>query len=910
MKLQTRLAIILSAFTIGISGILILIVYHNMKANGLQNLRDKLFYSASIMSQSINGNIHEKIRKPADEKSKNYLLIKKQLGSYLNQYKYFRYAYTMKKDSMGKIRFVVDAETNLKLIAHVGDEYFDASPYLKKNFDSIDSVHVEKKVYTDRWGTWLTGYAPIFNKSKNIVAILGLDISLEKIEKQQKHFLVQASLYFLLAMSLSVIVGYFLGKKIAGPVVELKNVAIHIAGGELDTEIPIKGYLETCELADSLSNMTSMLRGLISTLEDEISRKEQTEKILRESEERFRALSENSYDTIMRFDRQGRHLYVNAIVEKQTGIKPDDFIGKTHKELGFPPELIEIWEPAISRVFATGKSERLEFKLPPNLWIDWLLVPELDENKQVIAVLTSARDITERKKAEEELKRTKNYLDTLINSLQTMIISTGRDGDIIQWNRETEKYSKIGISGIVGKKVWEIFPFLGPYKDMLLSSISSKKTYREFLHDENNTCYDFSFYPMEFENYTETVIHIDDVTDMVKKDAQLIQAQKMESIGNLSGGLAHDFNNALVGIVGTISLIKNSLKKGNLTDDKLNDYIETIENASTRAADMIARLMAVTRKKDIEHKPVDLNKALKDVIEVCSNSFDKSIILHSNYVENEKPVIFADESEIGQVILNLMINAMHAMTIMREEGEKGGIITSSIEKVQLDRQAANFLHGARHGFFWKISIQDTGIGIPQDLLSRIYDPFFSTKKENKGSGLGLAMVYNIVRRSNGFIDVNSSPGQGTTFNLFFPAVNENEKEWASTYNDENIQTGEGLLLMVDDEEVVRQTGTMLLKECGYDIITASGGKEAIAIYTARGQEIDAVILDMSMPEMNGREAFLNLKKINPDIKVILTSGLWDDEKIQETLDLGVTCFIKKPFSIIDFSRKLKQVLET
>ncbi len=404
--------------------------------------------------------------------------------------------------------------------------------------------------------------------------------------------------------------------------------------------------------------------------------------------------------------------------------------------------------------------------------------------------------------------------------------------------------------------------------------------------------------------------HVSRILSDVEKnilESQLIQSQKMETIGTLVGGLAHDFNNLLGGIVGSLSLLK--YKYMNIDSGELLKYLNMMENASGRATDLVKQLLAVASKQDLVMVPVDLNNSIRNIVKISRNTFDKSVEIVQHY--NESPAVTnADPIQIEQVLLNLCINACHAMTVMRPEHDnQGGTLTIDIKLFNTDEIFMKLHPDAAHSSYWLVSIEDTGIGMNKKTLERIFEPFFTTKKNTpvKGSGLGLTMVYNIIRDHAGFIDVKSEPNTGTVFYLYLPEL---KKEYAEiTSEPENkIFHGEGLILVIDDEEVMRITMKKMLQAAGYSVILAENGEEGINIFKEKYLQISEVILDMAMPRKSGRDVFYELQKINPSVKVLLATGYRHDERSEEILNAGVKGFIQKPFTVYELSEAVFKVL--
>ena len=908
-SLRLQFSLILFMITVIISSIIMAVHQITVRDMLIEDIKIRLLDIAGIAARQIDTSQHEKIKDTEDEKKKGYLSIKKKLQQIRDCSTDIRFIYTMIMDHNGAIRIIVDAETDPLDIAHPGTVYNDATSFLRKNFKEINNPTAENKIYTDRWGTWLSGYAPFYTPEGKHAGLVGVDIGAEIIAQKESDLMTDLLILFLILLPLSLITGSFFGTRMTNPIKKIIAGSEIISGGNLDYIIKINNKTEIGVLAESFNQMTKRLRALITKLSNEIQDRVEAERLLIESEEKFRALTENSYDTIMRFDRDFRHLYVNKIVEKQTGISASKFIGKTHKELGFPENLIRLWEPAIKKVFDTGERNRIEFCLPQGAWMDWLLVPEKNEFGEVKAVITSARDITEIKKNQNDINKTRNYLKNIIDSLSFMLVSVDSHGSIMEWNRAAETF----YGRIITEKstVWEYFPFLNKYKKYIIEE--NKQDFpRAFIEKATETglIFEIKFHKLNYDSNTGTVIFIDNITEQEKRDSLLRQAQKMESIGNLSGGLAHDFNNVLGGVSGTASILRNELEKKSPDYSKIKKYIITIQKASMRASELVSQLLSLSRKKDYSFQNLDLATIIKEVIQICTNTFDKSVEFHILFPEDiDTSPVKGDPSGLQQVFLNLFINSMHALTIMRDENEQyGGIIKVTLEKYIPNSQFRMMLPEATFNLYWKVEVQDTGVGMSQEVLSQIFDPFFSTKNQGQGTGLGLAMVYNIIEQHKGFIDVYSTPGLGSTFIIYLPPDIEDIKIQLSDEVKKRIYKGNGLIMIVDDEELMRETAGFLLEECGYDVIFAENGEKAISQYLERDKEISAVLLDLSMPKLSGLQTFEELKKINNNVKALLSSGLATDERIGMALEAGVKDFLKKPFDLEELSEKIYNIL--
>ena len=391
------------------------------------------------------------------------------------------------------------------------------------------------------------------------------------------------------------------------------------------------------------------------------------------------------------------------------------------------------------------------------------------------------------------------------------------------------------------------------------------------------------------------VVKFEDLTEKKILEDALQQAQKMESIGTLAGGIAHDFNNILGGVLGYTSFIKTKMNK----TDPLYRYINIIESSAKRAADLTQQLLAFARGGKYHVQVLDLNALVKEAVELIESTISKNVKLKLDLAKT-KLVVEVDGGQIIQTIVNMCINARDAMP-------EGGVLTINTTNITLDEQFTYKHPGSKVGRYVLLRVSDTGMGMTEETKQRIFEPFFTTKRDKKGTGLGLAMVYGIIKNHNGYIDVESEAGLGTTFSIYLPISTKELAEIKNTdeYNKEGLET----ILVAEDEDIMRDLLVEMLDSGGYQVITAENGREALDIYQNRAREIDLVILDMMMPELDGPTAFRQLKKINPEVKVLLSSGYNEDEQSQDILNEGVLGFLQKPYGISDLLDKVRTVMD-
>ena len=668
----------------------------------------------------------------------------------------------------------------------------------------------------------------------------------------------------------------------------------------------------------SIRARTKQLEEINEKLNWEVTERKQAEEKLQKSERRIRTFLETASEGFLELDNQEIILDVNPEMCAILGGAREDLLGRDFLDFIAPMDLTKFLQDIEARKNGNRSTYNLAFIRPDKTTAHCLVktVPLFDENQDVKGLFAMVTNITEIVEAEQELQQTKRYLDNVFNSLSSMLISVDQEGVITQWNTAAEKYIGVPADWAVSKKVWDVIPFLRFYQDQLEQVFRSRKTfelYREpMIIGKGEPKYlDISVYPLAYQGLAGSVIRMDDVTELEKKDRQLIQAQKMETVGSLAGGLAHDFNNVLGGIVGTVSLLKYLLEKDKTVSiEKMMSSVETIEKGACRAGNLVNQLLTLSRKKEPLFVSVDLNEAVNDVMQICENTFDKSIKLEISY-HDKKAMVWADTTQIQQVVLNLCINASHAMTLMRKmDDPQGGTLSVSILDFYADQYFCASQPEAIEGNYWVLKIKDTGVGIEPKFISRIFDPFYTTKTKTQGTGLGLAMVYNIVKQHRGFIDVESHPGIGTTFSIYFPQLEEQKFHDTKPLELEALTPGTGLILIVDDEESLRLTLKEILETCGYNVLLAEDGRQGLKIFKQRCNEIKLILLDLAMPNMSGKDSYIEMKKIFPSVKVLVISGFKHDQRVREIRELGVNGYLAKPFTMAELSRKIAEVIQS
>ncbi len=387
-----------------------------------------------------------------------------------------------------------------------------------------------------------------------------------------------------------------------------------------------------------------------------------------------------------------------------------------------------------------------------------------------------------------------------------------------------------------------------------------------------------------------------DVTRRKALEEQLRQVQKLEAIGRLAGGVAHDFNNLLTAVVGNAALLMQSLPR----EAAEHELAAAIEQAAWRAAELTRQLLSFSRQTFLWLRPVNLNDAVDEVVALIKRTIDPRITLDLVSAPALGSVQ-ADPGQINQVLMNLCLNACDAMP-------EGGRLRVETGNVAVDAEHTRGVVEARAGAFVRLRVADTGTGIAPENLPRIFDPFFTTKPQGKGTGLGLAMVFGIVKQHEGWVECRSEPGRGATFDVYLPALSAPAAVAPPVAPSAALATGRGeVVLLADDNEMLRALGATILRRHGYRPLLAQDGQEAVEVFEREGGKIDLVVLDLTMPRLSGREALHRLRKINPKVRVLFASG-YDMEQVGDADQIHIQGFIAKPYRERDLIDAVQQAL--
>lgn len=539
-----------------------------------------------------------------------------------------------------------------------------------------------------------------------------------------------------------------------------------------------------------------------------------------------------------------------------------------------------------------GSTRVVECRITPSEW----------QGKSAQLVLL--RDITERKEAEKILRESERRLRALIENAMDIIALFDEDGNILYISPSAGRILGYEIEELTGSS---IFGFLHPeewksvketFKEITSAAKISRPIRFRVRHKDGLWRHLEGIFNnlLKEPNINAILMNARDITEYEKLQQQLIQAQKMEAIGSLTGGIAHDFNNMLQVILGYTEL---TIKKLDPSNPLINNLLQ-IKKTTKKAAELVKKLLAFSRKQILEKKVLNLNELITEHIKMLERVIPENIELFIS-TNAEDPIVFADPSGIEQVVMNLVVNARDAMP-------KGGKLFIETANECLEEPKGEDL---KPGEYVTISVEDTGVGMDEKTLSRIFEPFFTTKEKGRGTGLGLSVVWGIVKQHDGHIEVWSAPGKGTKFKIYLPVykVEEGKTEEAKGEVDIDKFRGNETILIAEDQEEIIALLKETLENLGYKVILAKDGLEAIELFEKNKNAVNLLILDVVMPKIDGYEVYESILSHNPKIPVIFMSG-YSEENVEEKIkDKSFVSMIAKPFTPGLILQKIREMLD-
>ncbi len=587
---------------------------------------------------------------------------------------------------------------------------------------------------------------------------------------------------------------------------------------------------------------------------------------------------ESVTDAFCLLDAAGRFTFVNEEAERLLGRSREELLGSVVWE-SFPAIAGTRLEDEYRRSVLQGTTAGFHYHhAPVDRWFDVRAYP----SSEGLAIYF--RDITAERESEDRLREQAALLDRA----QDAILVRDLEHRIVFWNRSAERIYGWTRDEALGRSIRDLL-YESPetFDEATELVLRTGEWHGELAHRRKDgtalTVEGRWSLVRDDEGRPHRILAINtDVTERKALLQQFLRAQRMESVGTLAGGIAHDLNNVLAPILLSIGLLRDEL-----ADPHLQETLATIESSARRGGEMVQQILGFARGFERSDLPVHLPQLLRDLGRIVRDTFPRNITFEAQVPEEIWPLT-GDPTQIHQVFMNLIVNARDALP-------QGGRILVTAENVELDANYAAMIPDASPGSHVRISVQDSGIGIPRENLDRIFDPFFTTKEVGKGTGLGLSTVAAIVRSHGGVVNVYSEPGNGTTFRLYFPA-RTGEAPVQSPAPDEPIRGNGELVLVVDDDGPVRDITRQTLEAFGYRVLTATDGADAVAIYARKGEEIELVLTDMVMPIMDGPTTIRALKRMDPGVRIVAASGLGTNRGIARAADSGVRHFLPKPYT--------------
>ncbi|QIR41612.1 PAS domain S-box protein [Tolypothrix sp. PCC 7910] len=617
-----------------------------------------------------------------------------------------------------------------------------------------------------------------------------------------------------------------------------------------------------------------------------IKRLQHTELNLRQSENRLRAIIDAEPECLKLIARDGKLLEINAsglaMLELETA---ETLIGQPVAAT-ISPEYREAFESLHERV-CQGQKGTLEYEIVGSRgtrrWLETHAVPLRKEADGTFLHLAVTRDITKRQQAEQKIREQAALLDVATDA----IVVRNIHNQILFWNQGAERIYGWKAEEALGKNVVDLL-----YKDSspqlqgafltVLRTGEWRGELQQITKDGKEIIVESRWTLMrDTQNQPKSILSVStEITQKKQLEAQLLRSQRLESIGTLAGGIAHDLNNVLAPVLMSVELLRMKLP-----DQQSQRILQTLESNVKRGANLLKQVLSFARGIEGKKTIVQVRLLIQEIEQIIQQTFPKSITCQVDLPANLW-YMSGNTTELHQVLMNLVVNARDAMP-------DGGILKIGAENVVINEKSTQINIDAQVGAYIAISVSDTGTGIPPEIQERIFEPFFTTKEVGKGTGLGLSTAIGIIKNHDGFVDVNSEVNQGTEFKVYLPALSDRTQPLHTP--EISAPTGNGeLILLVDDEVAILEITKSSLEKHNYQVLTASNGIEAVAIYAQHQQQISVVLLDMMMPLMDGAIAIRKLQTINPHVKIIALSGLLSHQNIKEVTDMGASAFLSKP----------------
>ncbi len=639
----------------------------------------------------------------------------------------------------------------------------------------------------------------------------------------------------------------------------------------------------------------------------DVSDRAQAEDNLKQSEQKFHAIFDSTFQFMGLLTTEGIVVEANRTALDVVAAELIDVVGQPFWQTpwwaGSPSQQARV-RRAISQA-ARGEFVRFEAQHTladgSKAYIDFSLKPVFDSEGKVVMLIPEGRDISDRLQAEAKIREQAALLDITTDA----IFVRDLDHRILFWNKGAERLYGWESEAVLGKNAIQLLYKPGetlPQFAAMEKTLFQEGQWQGELYNvtaSNTTVIVESRWTLVCDSAgnPKSILTVStNITEKKQLEAQLMRVQRLESLGTLASGIAHDFNNILTPILAAVQLLPLKIRG---LDDQTRGLLRLIEDSTKRGAGLVKQILAFARGAESKRVPLQAKHILAEVIQVVRQTFPKNIKLCSDSASAKLWTIAADANQLHQVLLNLCVNARDAMP-------NGGTLSLALENQVVDSAYARMNMEACVGSYVMMTVADTGTGIMPELMERIFDPFFTTKEPGKGTGLGLSTVLGIVKNHGGFINVYSEVGKGTQFRVYLPAIAETVSSQVTEL--ELLSGCQELILIVDDEPLIQQVIQTTLEAYNYRTILASDGFEAVSVYVEHAHQISAVLMDVMMPSMDGLTAIARLQELNPQVRVIATSGLASNSQLAQEVGTCVKAFLPKPYTAKELLDNLQKVL--
>lgn len=671
-------------------------------------------------------------------------------------------------------------------------------------------------------------------------------------------------------------------------------------------------------------NSIELLEGIASHIGAALMRK-QAEEDLQAERKRLADIIEFLPDATFAIDTKGHVILWNNAMESMTGVSAAQILGKGDHAYSIPfygeprPQLIDSLfkeDQDISTLYPfiiyegdTLVTEVFCKALNGNKggWVFAKASPLRDHTGTIIGAIESIRDITDNKNTEEKLRKSVSRFEALFNATSDAVFLINPDGMILDMNENAARRRNLDRSTMLGQNLFDFLPAeAAVVRRTAVDIMVSEKNLVQYDEARYENHYRIRLFPImddqgkvvQIASFSRNITESKQFDEENKRlQAQLLQAQKMETIGTMAGGIAHDFNNILGGIIGYTEIARNACPP----DSPVLQSLDKVLEAGNRAAALVKQILSFSRQTGIKRVPLKIGFIVREALKFLRPTLPSTIAI-KQHIDTDADTILGDPTQIHQILINLCANAFHAME------HTGGTLEITLKECSLSRQDLSLQPDVQPGSFVALSISDSGQGIETAILDKIFEPYFTTKGVGKGTGMGLSIVHGIVKSYGGFITCESELGKGTAFHVFLPA-SEQKQGVAANSGTQPIVGGNESILLVDDEKMLTEMGKTMLEQLGYTVTVQTSSMDALAIFQAHPDRFDVVITDQTMPDITGSELAQRMLEIRPALPIILYTGYSSIITEEQVMAIGIKGYALKPFSQNDLAALLRKVLD-